>query len=272
MTDLPIVGAALTLDSLDTHRDWLIERQRDLELQDFIDAEILDGDWHPLVTRLRALLDGYQGRMGIHGPFWGFTIASEDPDIRAVVTKRLLQGLEVCEALAATHMVVHSPFTTWSYTNMTKDPGAFEDVIERCHMTLAEAVRRAESIGCNLVLENIEDRDPAHRTLLANSFGSEAVSVSLDTGHAHCAHISHGAPPVDYYVRIAGNRLRHVHLQDVDGYADRHWSLGEGNIRWHSVFEAIADLQSEPRLILELRDHDRIRDSAAYLADLGLAQ
>lgn len=271
MTTLPVIGAAMTLADLDLHRTWLIDHQRDLELQDFINAEVLNGDWQPLVDRARQLLDGHTGRVGIHGPFWGWVLGTPDPDVAAIVTKRLAQGLDVCAALGATHMVVHSPFTTWSYNNLTANPGELERTMERCQHQMAAAVKRAEDLGCVLVIENIEDKDPALRGVLADSFHSPAVAVSIDTGHAHYAHGSTGAPPVDFYVREAGNRLQHVHLQDADGYADRHWSLGEGSIHWHSVFAALNSLTSHPRLIIEIKDKAKIPASAAYLASLGLA-
>lgn len=272
MTSLPILGAAMTLADLETHRDWLFEKQRDLELQSFVEADVLNGDWAPLAARAKRLLDGHKGRVGIHGPFWGFTIASQDPDIRNVVSKRLVQGLEVCAAIGGTHMVVHSPYTTWSYYNLDNNPGEREKIIEYCHLTLRDAVRRAEDIGCTMVLENIEDKDPHIRVALADSFNSPAVAVSIDTGHAYYACGATGAPPVDYYVHAAGNRLQHVHLQDADGYADRHWSLGEGTIQWRSVFAALAKLESNPRLIIEIKDKSKIPASAAYIASLGLAQ
>ncbi|TGT84517.1 MULTISPECIES: sugar phosphate isomerase/epimerase family protein [unclassified Mesorhizobium] len=272
MTSLPILGAAMTLDDLEIHRDWLFERQRDLELQSFAEANVLNGDWSPLASRARKLLDGHKGRLGIHGPFWGFTIASQDPDIRSVISKRLLQGLEVCASVGATHMVVHSPYTTWSYNNLDNNPGEREKITEYCHLTLRDAVKRAEDIGCTMVLENNEDKDPHIRVALADSFKSPAVAVSIDTGHAYYAHGSTGAPPVDYFVHAAGNRLQHVHLQDADGYADRHWSLGEGTIQWRSVFAALARLESNPRLIIEIRDKSRIPASAAYIASLGIAE
>ncbi|MBZ9797165.1 sugar phosphate isomerase/epimerase family protein [Mesorhizobium sp. ES1-4] len=272
MTSLPILGAAMTLDDLEIHRDWLFEKQRDLELQSFTEASVLNGDWGPLAARAKKLLDGYEGRLGIHGPFWGFTIASQDADIRDVVSKRLLQGLDVCATIGATHMVVHSPYTTWSYNNLDNNPGEREKIIEYCRLTLSEAVGRAEDIGCTMVLENIEDKDPHIRVALADSFKSPAVAVSIDTGHAYYAHGSTEAPPVDYYVHAAGNRLRHVHLQDADGYADRHWSLGEGTIPWRSVFAALAKLDSNPRLIIEIKDKSKIPASAAYMASLGIAE
>jgi sugar phosphate isomerase/epimerase len=269
--ELPVVGAALTSASLALHRDWIVERQRDLEIQDFHQAVTLDGDWRTPVGEIRKLLDGYKGRLGIHGPFWGFKIDSQDPLIRAVVTKRLLQGLEVCDALGATQMVIHSPYTTWDHNNLDINPGAHASVIEQVHMTLKDVVKRAEGIGCELVIENIEDKDPLARVQLAKSFASPAVRVSLDTGHANYAHVSTGAPPADFYVEAAGDALAHVHLQDTDGYADRHWLPGEGNLSWRAIFRALGRLASRPRLIIEVRDQTNIRAGAAYLETLGLA-
>jgi sugar phosphate isomerase/epimerase len=269
---LPILGAAMTLDDVETHRDWLFEKQRDLELQSFVEAEVLNGDWAPLADRAKRLLDGHKGRLGIHGPFWGFVIASQDPDIRDVVRKRLGQALDVCAKIGATQMVIHSPYTTWSYNNLDNNRGEREKIVEYCQLTLRDAVKRAEDIGLTMVIENIEDIDPHIRVALADSFNSSAVAVSIDTGHAHYAHGSTGAPPVDYYVHAAGNRLQHIHLQDADGYADRHWSLGEGTVRWHAVFAALSKLQSNPRLIIEIKDKSKIPASAAHIASLGLAQ
>lgn len=272
MTSLPVVGAAMTLQDLEVHRDWLIQKPRDLELQSFIEAETLNGDWRPLADRTRKLLDGFSGRLGIHGPFWGFVINSQDPDIRAVVAKRLDQALEVCAAVGANQIVIHSPYTTWSFNNLDNNAGERERVIENTHLTLKAAVKRAEDMGCTMVIENIEDKDPLDRVRLAESFNSPAVAVSIDTGHAHYAHGSTGAPPVDYYVKAAGNLLQHIHLQDADGYADRHWALGEGTVNWRAVFSALAQLESNPRLIIEIKDKSKIPASVAYLAALGLAE
>lgn len=267
----PIVGAALTTQTLAIHRGWILEQQRDLEIQDFFRAETLDGDWRPIAAEVRRLLDGYTGRLGIHGPFWGFKIDSQDALIRAVVTKRFLQGLEACEAIGATQMVIHSPFTTWDYNNLDINPGARDAVVERVHLTLKDVVARAESIGCELVIENIEDKDPFARVALAKSFKSAAVRVSIDTGHAHYAHISTGAPPVDYYFDAAGDALTHVHIQDTDGYSDRHWIPGDGTVRWPAVFRALGRLSSKPRLLIEVKDQTKIRRGAAHLESLGLA-
>lgn len=272
MTPLPLLGAAMPLSALDTHRDWILADQRDLELQDFITAEVLNGDWQPLVDKAKGLLDGYTGRLGIHGPFWGLSLANPDPDMRALVTRRMEQGLDICGALGATQMVIHSPYSTWMYNNLDMMPDARDMVVDLVHQTLDPVVGRAEDLNVQMVLENIEDKDTDARVELARSFDSPAVQVSIDTGHAHYAHGTTGAAPVDYFVHRAGNMLHHVHLQDADGYADRHWAIGAGTINWRAVFAALAPLTSAPRLILELRDKAGIIPSAEYLAELGLAR
>ncbi|MBU2358661.1 MAG: sugar phosphate isomerase/epimerase [Alphaproteobacteria bacterium] len=270
--DLPVIGAALGTTELKHYRDWILDKQRDLELQSFHASEVINSDWQPIADRINDLLDGYTGRLGIHGPFWGFTIHSMDPDVRAVVAKRMDQGLDVCKAIGATQMVIHSPYSTWDYHNLDNLDDARETVIENTHATLKAAVKRAEDQGVTLVVENIEDINPLDRRALVDSFASDAIRLSIDTGHAHYAHGSNGAPPVDYYVHAAAGLLDHVHLQDADGYADRHWAIGEGTIRWHSVFRAIAALDEQPRLIMELRNKAGIPGSMAYLEREGLGQ
>jgi sugar phosphate isomerase/epimerase len=272
MSNLPVIGAALMSGQIAANIDLLREKERDIEIQDFLKIDVLDGDWEDAVIEARRLLTGHKGRIGIHGPFLGFSIASMDPEIRAVVSRRMHQALDVCEMLGASHMVVHSPFTTWDYNNLPANPGYHDAICHYARETLASVVTRAENIGLTIVVENIEDKDPAARVKLVESFASPAMAVSLDTGHAHYAHGTNGAPPVDYYVHAAGNLLQHVHLQDADGYADRHWQIGRGTVNWHAIFAALSHYSSTPRLILELRDISGLRASLDFLQREGLGQ
>lgn len=268
----PLLGAAMPVAALETYRDWIVGDQRDLEIQDFCFAELLEGDWRPVAAKAKEHLKGYSGRLGIHGPFWGFGIASMDPDVRKIAGKRMMQGLDACEEIGATQMVIHSPYTTWDYNNIDFYPDGRSRVIANAHATLGEAVKRAEALGVTLVIENIEDKNPADRAALAASFGSEAVKLSVDTGHAHYAHGSTGAPPVDAYILAAGSMLHHVHIQDTDGYADRHWPPGRGTILWPSIFEALARIDAKPRLNIEVRDKAEIPKAADWLSAQGLAR
>ena len=278
MADLPLkIGAALNIVDVPTYRDWLIEGRRDLEIQDFTDASVLLGDWQSRVDRARALLDGFEGRLGIHGPFFDLPLDARDPEIAPLVTRRMALGLEAALRLEATQMVIHSPFSTWNWYNSgdMRKPGlggfAKDLIIDRVHGTLRDVVALAETHGVTLVIENIEDIDPSWRRDLVASFGSDAVRLSVDTGHAHYAHSATAAPPVDYFVTDAGALLAHVHLQDADGYADRHWPPGRGTVNWHAVFRAIAALPQRPHMVLELADPSTIPAGLEFLHREGLA-
>lgn len=269
---LPTVGAALPLQDIATYRDWLIEGQRDLELQSFHTHDVLDGDWRPLVDETLKQLDGYAGRLGIHGPFRGIFVHSVDPEIQKVVARRMDQGLDICAALGASQMVIHSPYTAWDHQNFRNFGNSRQSILEATHATLGAAVKRAEDLGVMLVLENIWDVNPDDRRELVESFGSEAFRLSVDTGHAHISHHMNKAEPVDYFIQSAGEMLGHVHLQDTDGFSDRHWALSDGTILWPAVFLALAEIASQPRLILELRDKSRIPAAFDFLVAQGLAQ
>ncbi|MDD7910311.1 sugar phosphate isomerase/epimerase [Pseudovibrio exalbescens] len=269
---LPIVGAAMSIAEFDEHREWMLEKQRPLELQDFVPGDVLNGNWEHLADEVLAKLEGFDGPLGIHGPFWNLDISAADPDIRKVVQKRLDQGLEVCRKIKATHMVVHSPYTNWDHHNLDQYDQGHAFKLECIHENLRAAVAKAEDIGCTLMIENIEDVDPNVRVDLVKSFNSDAVAVSLDTGHAYYAHGSTGAPPVDYYVKAAGALLKHVHLQDADGYADRHWAMGEGTLKWEPLFRAFQKYTNHPRLIIELANNKELPKAAQYLLDQRLAQ
>ncbi|MEO1681160.1 MAG: sugar phosphate isomerase/epimerase family protein [Pseudomonadota bacterium] len=269
---LPILGAALPPQDLAQHHNWLRDKPRDLELQGFHGDAVIGIDVKEKAEATKPLLDGMEGRIGIHGPFRGFLLDTEDADVRAVIHKRLTEGLDACGWLGATQMVIHSPVKAWHYENLDNADDGWEKFVERVHAALSPAVTRASDMGVEIVVENIEDRDPTARVRLVESFDSPAIKVSLDTGHAAYAHGIGNAPAVDRYVRTAGNQLTHVHVQDTDHFADRHWAIGDGELPWMSIFDELAKLTSNPRLIIEIKDKTAVQRSAAWLADRGLAQ
>ena len=62
-----VLGAAMMTAEIPDHIDWLRERDRDLEIQDWFLPAALE-DPAPLVAAAKQALDGWSGRLGIHGP------------------------------------------------------------------------------------------------------------------------------------------------------------------------------------------------------------
>lgn len=270
-TPLPTVGAAMLAETLEVYCDWIVADQRDLELQDPISPEVLDGDWRPLVQQVRSLLAGYRGRLGIHGPFLGISLMAPDPKICAVVSSRMCTALEIAGELGATHMVIHSPFHFFGHPLVahTRSRGRASD-IAMVHTTLEDVLPVAERVGCALVIETIQDRNPAPLLDLVASFASDYVQMSIDTGHVMIGHRL-GGPPPEQWIAEAGLLLGHVHLQDSDGYADRHWAPGKGDINWGAIFGALRRLKHQPRLILEIASSE-LEATTRWLEAQGLAR
>lgn len=269
MTPLKI-GACLKAAEIADHRDWLFDAGRDIEIQDFMSHAALTTEYEDRIPAVKSALDGHTGRVGIHGPFEGLDIDNKDPELQPLITARLLKALEAADRIGARQMVLHSPYTLWFQNNVFSWNGYAEAKLDRIHATLRPVVRAAEAAGQTLVIENIQDVRPETRRAMVDSFGSKAIALSIDTGHAQLARRMSGAPPVEDFVRDAGDQLAHVHLQDVDGHADRHWAPGEGEIEWTAVFRALAECQSAPHLVLELRNKDHIPIGYRYLSGLGL--
>jgi sugar phosphate isomerase/epimerase len=277
-TDVPVIGAAMRAQDLPHYRDWLIADQRDLELQDPCYPDFLDGDWQQTTQSIREQLDGYSGRMGIHAPFFSIDIAAFDSKVRAAVRERLIQSLDFAGEIGATHMVIHSPIVLLGTPYIPRTPTAartggndLQWFIQSLHATMGDVIAHAQKVGCTLVVENIFDRDPSLWVMLAASLNSDVVKLSLDAGHAYINH-KLGAPPPDHWLLEAGSLLAHIHLQDTDGYDDRHWAIGDGTIRWHALFKALGRLEQRPRLILEMNQVTDIPRSMDWLRQQGLGR
>ena len=266
------IGACLKAEEIADHRDWLFDADRDIELQDFMTHQALTVELEDRVAAAKAALDGHAGRLGIHGPYEGLDIDNKDAELRPLITSRFLTALEAADRIGARQMVLHSPYTAWYQNNLLASAHYAESKLARIHEVLRPVVAAAEDKGITLVIENIQDVDPATRRMMVDSFNSEAIALSIDTGHAHLARRMSGAPPVDYFVRDAGDQLAHVHLQDLDGHADRHWPPGDGEIEWRAVIDALKDCGSDPHLVLELRHKSDIPRGFSYLETLGLVR
>lgn len=269
---LPLLGTAVTLNTYPTIKDWICAPARAIEIQDFCAIGVFERDHSDMVAAWQGLLDGHTGARAIHGPFFGLDIATPDKEVRAIVQNRMMQGLDVAAALGADLMVIHSPFTHWHQLNRANYPDIFPSMIDGAAECLAPVLARASQTGCTLVLENCDDTDPFARVEVVRHIGHSNLKVSIDTGHADICHGRYDAPHVVDFIAAAAGHLAHVHLQDVDGYADRHWHPGEGRIAWAPVFAAIAALNEAPRLTLEVRrDLHRLPATVERLEEMGLA-
>lgn len=267
------VGAALLSFDFPKYSDWILSGNRDIEIQDPCMPAILDANWRPIADQLKSQLDGYTGRMGVHGPFYGIKLNSFDTKFQQAIRDRMMQALEFVEHVGGTHMVIHSPFEYFGnhFLNLTK-ADRLKLEIDAVHASLKDVVSTAADLGCTIVIENIFDKNPAMLLALVESFNSDFVKMSLDVGHALVMQKMGGGPSPDQWVAAAGKNLGHIHLQDTDGLEDRHWPPGKGDINFYALFEELKKLDHTPRLILEMDKSDWILEGFNHLETHGFVK
>lgn len=269
--ELPLkVGGVAQARELQARGAWFVEGQRDLEIQDASRADFLDGDWRATAREIRAALDGYAGRLGIHAPYDGVNVAVPDRRIAQAIGDRFREALDFAGEIGATHCVVHSPYLFFGTAQAVHRAGEREEGIARAVENLAPVVAAAAERSCVIVFENICDLAPEPLNALVAALDSPWVRRSLDTGHANLMR-PRGGPPADVWVAASAPWLTHVHLADNDGESDRHWACGEGSVNWRSCFAALAALPETPRLILEMSAAKQAA-AFAWLSERGLAR
>lgn len=270
MNELPFVGAAIKSENLAGILDWIVEDNRDLEIQDACLPGFLDSDWGFVSDRINKQLEGYTGRIGIHGQYDGIQFGTGDPLAREHTQKRISQSLDFASSINASTCVIHSPFQFFGGGHTCHTPQldlAF--TLDRVSQTLEPLISLAEQRDCILVVENIFDRSPLPLRALIERFDSPYLKRSIDTGHAAITERCGSGPSPEYWILEANDLLFHIHLQDTNGEYDYHWTLGNGTLNWKGIFQSIGAIDAQPRLIIETRDPI---SGWNYLKHEGLAQ
>ncbi|MFO7696591.1 MAG: sugar phosphate isomerase/epimerase [Anaerolineae bacterium] len=159
----------------------------------------------------------------------------------------LVNAVEVCHAAGAQVVVVHAPILIGLGLGDLPNVRA---LLAQDLAALTPGIARASELGVELALEN--GRALAHWVYiltLVERLNVSHVGVCVDSGHANLGDL--GAPRA---VRMAGPRLRTLHLHDNYGQVDDHLPPGRGTIDWADLFAALAEVGYSRTLQLELTD------------------
>lgn len=95
------------------------------------------------------------------------------------------------------------------------------------------------------------------------------MGICIDVGHAHRACAKDGIRP-EAYLREFRDMIREVHLDDNFGARDLHLPLGQGNVDWPPLIDALRDLREDTAACLEIAWPDApmqaLDDSRKFLA------
>lgn len=153
-------------------------------------------------------------------------LTEEDAEARARMIRGHLNLMENAALLGSRTYVIHIG------PRLPGEP--FDAARDRAYRALDDLAPRAESLGLLLALEN--GFAPSYLTQTAEDllalvagYGSPAVGICYDSGHAH---LSEGAARV---LDVLRPQVVTVHLHDNNGAHDEHLVPGQGTIDWSAL-------------------------------------
>ena len=227
-----------------------------LDLQEFADPNVLDGDWRAHVARYRKALSGFGGELTLHGSFLDLVPGSPDRQVVAVARERYRQNLTIAAEIGA-HLVNYHI----NYLPLVDDPRYLPGWIERQIAFWQPLAQEAGALGVMIVLENMWEPDPTIQRRVLEGVYSPHVRACLDVGHARV----YSKLPLEPWIETLKPFLVFTHLHNTSGTEDIHLAFGNGVLPMPAVLDMLRALPRPPIFCLELPDAASIQDSLQYL-------
>ena len=112
---------------------------------------------------------------------------------------------------------------------------------------LKESAKVVSDHGLELAVENIPGQSPEYCRKVADEIDMGHVGCCCDTGHA----IIYGTQPQDA-IRILGDKLINIHLQDGFGEEDDHLPPGIGIMNWAEIVQALFEVRYDRPWMIEI--------------------
>lgn len=140
---------------------------------------------------------------------------------------------------------------------------AFERLVDGLVETLRYARRQGVVIAFEPEPGMLVDSLVAFEELTALVDGAagdeaDALRLTLDVGHLHCQ----GETPIADAIRVWGDRIANVHIEDMRSGVHEHLMFGEGEIEFPPVVRAFSDIDYAGGLYVELSRHSHQAPSA----------
>lgn len=187
-----------------------------------------------------------------HPPFRrGLILVDEDAEREKHYWDATLRSLEITKRVGA----------KWAVLHPANDPSNMDEKkqIERNRILFDKVVDHAAKLGIGVAFENMVEGKHAgepHRyfsypeelVALCDDYASDHVKLCWDFGHGNTA-VPDRHPDA---LRMLGDRLVCVHVDDNLGKRDDHYVPFRGNIRWEELMPVLTEIGFPGVLDLEL--------------------
>lgn len=230
------------------------------EYNDFYDPAVLDDD----VVKER-IINAYveTGRNmsddTLHGAFLDICVNSSDPKIFGVSDLRVRQCMDIADKLGVKAVIFHTNyivnFRLKSYLN------SWICINEKYWKKIL-----LDYPNQNIYIENMFDEAPYMIEELAKKMsGQSHFGICLDVAHAHIS-----GSNVKMWYDALNPYVKHLHLNDNDGNEDLHAPVGSGTIEWGAFDKWSRKLETEPSVLIEVRNYEQLIQSVEYMQKEGI--
>lgn len=171
--------------------------------------------------------------------------------IRRASVEETVASLETASELGMEKVVLHPSYVAGL--------GKFVPEKAKKHglSSLKEILEKAKGLNITVCLENMFIKagsftTPGEFRTVLEEFPN--LSMTLDIGHAFLAG---GLNNILEFIRILGNRIRHVHANDNFGREDNHLPVGAGFIDFHRVLKELRSSGYDDTMTVEVFSRDR---------------
>ncbi len=226
------------------------------EYNDFFEPEVYENP-QEVDRRIAAYtgLDRDRSRDTMHGAFLDVLFASRDSVIRERSRALVKQSLDIAQRLGVRGVVFH----TCVLAGLIKS----EPYIESWLREAADFWRQISSkySGMDIFMENTFEDGPEVLIRLNESLSDcPNFKLCLDYGHACLTSTN-----IEDWVQQMAPYTGHIHMNDNDFIADRHWVPGEGSIDWKECSLLLDRYGIDSPVLLELGGIENQRKALEYM-------
>lgn len=214
----------------------------------------IDTSFDEIIVELKKALVDFNGFKSIHGMFFDQSIASVDPEIRAISQKRHKQSLIAAKSINANIVVFHSGNKGMKH-KVSQDKFKNSSII-----FWKEFIKEFEDANITAVIENVLERDYNLILDIVSAVNSPNLKTSIDTGHANLF----SKVKISEWIKAYGKYLHHMHIHNNFGDDDSHYSLLKGNIDFNEIFDTLKELKLNPAIVFEIFNKKDLIESIEY--------
>lgn len=229
-----------------------------IEINRLADPVILDGNIDAHLKEYKSALNGYKGRLSLHGTFFDLNPVSKDHKIVELTEHRYNQSFKIAKELGIKTVVFHT-----GYNALVKLPVYYEKFVENQITFWKEFIKRFEDEGITVVLENTYEDTPEIIIKILDNVNSPYLKACIDTGHVNI----NSPLGITEWIDSYGSRLYHMHLHNNHADYDEHRSLLDGTLEFDKILNYIEEKGLNPNLTIEIFTQSPAVESAKFVKE-----